>query len=231
VGLLIVRENTEGLYVGEEHGDGERATALRVITESASRRIAHRAYELAQAEERRRVTIAHKANILPLTCGLFRDAARRIAAEYPDVETDEMLVDALAFRLAHDPESFDVILTTNLFGDILSDLAAVWCGGMGMAPSVNLGDENVLAEPVHGAAPDIAGQGIANPLAAILSAALLLRYGWGESTLASMLEQAVDQVLRDGARTPDLVQPGERAVSTVEMEHLVHHALDSMRKE
>jgi len=231
VDLLIVRENTEGLYVGEEQSNGERATALRVITRSASQRIARRAYELAQAGDRRRVTIAHKANILPLTCGLFRDTVREVAAEYPELTTDEMLVDALAFRLARDPESFDVILTTNLFGDILSDLAAVWCGGMGLAPSVNLGDEYVLAEPVHGAAPDIAGQGIANPLATILSAALLLRYAWGESTLASMLEQAVDQVLRDGARTPDLVQPGERAVSTVEMEHLVHHALNSMRKE
>jgi len=226
VDLLIVRENTEGLYVGEEQGDGERATATRVITRAASQRIALCAYRLADEQSRRRVTIAHKANILPLTCGLFRDTVRGVAAGYPEIETDEMLVDALAFRLANDPESFDVVLTTNLFGDILSDLAAVWCGGMGMAPSINLGDRFVLAEPVHGAAPDIAGRGIANPLATILSAALLLRYAWDEPALAQTLEQAVDQVLRDGARTPDLAGAGAESISTMEMERLVSSALD-----
>ncbi len=231
VDLLIVRENTEGLYVGEEEGDEERAIARRVITRRASRRIARRAYELARSSGRRRVTIAHKANILPLTCGLFRDTARQVARDYPEIETDEMLVDALAYRLVRDPESFDVILTTNLFGDILSDITAAWCGGMGMAPSVNLGDGVVLAEPVHGAAPDIAAKGIANPLATVLSAALLLRFAWHEPALAASLEQAVSQVLRAGSRTPDLAGPGERAVSTEEMANLVSQTLDGMRKE
>ena len=231
VDLLIMRENTEGLYVGEEQGDDERATATRVITKAASQRIARRTYALAREQGRHRVTIAHKANILPLTCGLFRDTARAVAGEYPEIETDEMLVDALAFRLAHDPESFDVVLTTNLFGDILSDLTAVWCGGMGMAPSINLGDRFVLAEPVHGAAPDIAGQGIANPLATILSATLLLRYAWHEPALAQSVELAVDRVLRDGARTADLAENGEQTISTVEMEQLLTNALKHGRKE
>ncbi len=231
VDLLIMRENTEGLYAGEEQGDGERATATRVITKAASQRIARRTYALAREQGRRRVTIAHKANILPITCGLFRDTAREIAADYPEIETDEMLVDALAFRLAHDPESFDVILTTNLFGDILSDLTAVWCGGMGMAPSINLGDKFVLAEPVHGAAPDIAGRGIANPLATILSAALLLRYAWHEPALAQAVEEAVDRVLREGARTADLARNGEQTISTVEMEQLLTNSLKRVRKE
>lgn len=231
VDLLIVRENTEGLYVGEEEGDENRAVAQRVITRSASRRVARRAYELARSAGRRRVTIAHKANILPLTCGLFRDTVRQVARDYPEIETDEMLVDALAYRLVRDPESFAVILTTNLFGDILSDITAAWCGGLGMAPSVNLGDSVVLAEPVHGAAPDIAGKGIANPLATILSAALLLRFAWHEPALAASLEQAVSQALRTGSRTPDLAGPGEQSVSTEEMADLVSQALDGMRKE
>jgi homoisocitrate dehydrogenase len=218
VDLLIVRENTEGLYAGRERLEdgGDTAVAERVITRRASRRLAERALALlgagprgagaGQAPAPRRLTIVHKANILPLTDGLFRDTVRGVVASGtaaagwrgPVIEVDEMLVDLAAYRLAAEPERFDGIITTNLFGDILSDLAAYWCGGMGLAPSINLGDGIALAEPVHGSAPDIAGTGAANPIAAILSAALLARYAWGQEESAGRIEQAVCQALAGG---------------------------------
>lgn len=207
VDLLIVRENTEGLYVGKERSDGEVAVAERIITRAASERIARLAFRLAQ-KRRRKVTVVHKANVLPKTCGLFRGAAFSVAADYPEVEVDEMLVDAMAMWLAKSPERFDVVLTPNLFGDILSDEASVWAGGLGMAPSLNLGEGVALAEPVHGSAPDIAGKGIANPIGAVLSGAMLLRYHLGREEEAALVEEAVRRVLAEGLRTPDL--PGDR---------------------
>lgn len=186
VDLVVVRENTEGLYAGRERvvQGGDTAIAERVITQRASERIARVAFELARSrgmmnDQRRSspsVTIVHKANILRATCGLFRAAALRVAAEYPDVAADELLVDTAALQLVQRPERFDVIVTTNLFGDILSDVASYWGGGLGLAASANIGDRQALFEPVHGSAPDIAGQGVANPLAAIGAAALLLDY-------------------------------------------------------
>lgn len=200
VNLVIVRENTEGLYAGRERSHSGQAVAERVITAAASQRIARRAAELVQADGRRRVTLVHKANILPITDGLFRDSARQALEEArrtgEDWQVDEMLVDTAAYRLAASPESFDVIVTTNLFGDILSDEAAHWCGGMGLAPSLNWGDSLAVAEPVHGSAPDIAGKGIANPVAAILSAALLARYFWKLPHVAGQIEAAVQDALR-----------------------------------
>ena len=176
IDLLVVRENTEGLYSGRERlaDGGATAIAERVITARASERIARVACE--QARRRRgRLTVVHKANVLKETCGLFRRVALDVAAGYPDVAVDELLVDAAAMWLARDPGRFDVIVTTNLFGDILSDLAAGMTGGLGLAASANVGDGRpVLFEPVHGSAPDIAGHGTADPRAAILSAALLL---------------------------------------------------------
>jgi len=176
IDLLVVRENTEGLYSGRERLEDGGATAIaeRVITARASERIARIACE--QARRRRgRLTVVHKANVLKETCGLFRRAALEVAAGYPDLAVDELLVDAAAMWLARDPGRFDVIVTTNLFGDILSDLAAGMAGGLGLAASANVGDGRLaLFEPVHGSAPDIAGQGTADPRAAILSAALLL---------------------------------------------------------
>lgn len=176
IDLLVVRENTEGLYSGRERlaDGGATAIAERVITARASERIARMACE--QARRRRgRLTVVHKANVLKETCGLFRRVALDVAAGYPDVAVDELLVDAAAMWLARDPGRFDVIVTTNLFGDILSDLAAGMTGGLGLAASANVGDGRpALFEPVHGSAPDIAGQGTADPRAAILSAALLL---------------------------------------------------------
>ncbi len=201
VDLIIVRENTEGLYVGEEQGNQERAEAVRRITRAASERIGMLAARFA----RQRLTIVHKANVLPLTDGLFRDAVRTtIRTIRPDVDVEEMLVDVAAYHLARTPERFDVIVAPNLYGDILSDLAAVWCGGLGLAPSINLGKGVAVAEPVHGSAPDIAGKGIANPIAAVLSGALLCRYVWYLPKAAVAIEEGVRRALQAGAATPDL---------------------------
>jgi homoisocitrate dehydrogenase len=218
IDLLIVRENTEGLYAGRERREGDRAIAERVITAHGSERIARAAFEAARkrivrpaartgpadgGEARAAVTIVHKANVLKVTDGLFRDACRRVAAEFPDVAVNEMLVDAMAMRLVRDPEHFDVIVTTNLFGDILSDEASALVGGLGVAPSANVGERVAVFEPVHGAAPDIAGQGIANPVGAILSAAMLLEH-IGQTAAAGRVRQAVWDTVQAGELTPDL---------------------------
>jgi homoisocitrate dehydrogenase len=178
IDLLIVRENTEGLYSGRERVEDDGATAIaeRVITRHASERIVRAACEQAIAR-RRRLTIVHKANVLKETCGLFRRVAFEVTTAYPDLEVEEMLVDTAAMRLVQEPTRFDVIVTTNLFGDILSDLAAGLTGGLGIAPSANLGvGRPAVFEPVHGSAPDIAGKGIADPRAALLSTAMLLAF-------------------------------------------------------
>jgi len=191
VDLVVVRENTEGLYAGRERleDDGETAIAERVITRRASERIVRAAFDLARrrstlersnverSNAQPNVTIVHKANVMRETCGLFRATALHVAEEYPDVAHEELLVDNCALQLVQHPERFDVIVTTNMFGDILSDLASYWGGGLGLAVSANLGAAgHALFEPVHGSAPDIAGQGVANPLAAIGCAALLLEH-------------------------------------------------------
>lgn len=215
VDFVIFRENSEGLYAGREHLEGpagETAIAERVITRGASQRLARRAAELMCAEQRQRLTIVHKANILPLTDGLFRDSVRQVLADEAAIQMDELLVDAAALRLIATPTDFQALITTNLFGDILSDEASYWMGGMGLAPSLNLGDGIALAEPVHGSAPDIAGQGIANPIAAILSAALLLRYHWHEPAAAERIQQAVCAALAGplaGACEPSPKSTGE----------------------
>jgi homoisocitrate dehydrogenase len=210
VDLLIVRENTEGLYSGRERREGDTAIAERVITRAASERIARTAFEQARkrstlhAPRSPRVTIVHKANVLKLTDGLFRECCLAVAAEYPDVVVNEMLVDAAAMWLVKDPARFNVIVTTNLFGDILSDLAAGLVGGLGVSPSANLGAGQVAVfEPVHGSAPDIAGRGLANPVGAILSATLLLEHlGDGES--AGRVARAVAETVAAGIVTADL---------------------------
>jgi len=195
VDLIVVRENTEGLYVGREHRDGDTAVAERVITRQASYRIGTMALNLMEQLNRSRLTIVHKANVLPVTDGLFRDSVREAAAAKSrdgfSVEIDELLVDVAALKILEDPLRFDVVVTTNLFGDILSDAASYWGGGLGLAPSLNLGDEIALAEPVHGSAPDIAGTGQANPMAAILSAAMLARHAWNLPEAANRIETAV----------------------------------------
>jgi homoisocitrate dehydrogenase len=227
VDLVVVRENTEGLYAGRERVEdgGNTAIAERVITRQASERIVRAAFELARRRAREEVrssrntpmvTIVHKANVLRETCGLFRSSALDVAREYPDVTCDELLVDTCALQLVTNPERFDVLVTTNLFGDILSDVACAWGGGLGLAVSANLGPTHALFEPVHGAAPDIAGQGVANPLAAIGCAALLLEHLAGRTSAAEhepndlfalwagRIRTAVRRALVDGPHTPDL---------------------------
>lgn len=214
VDMIIVRENTEDLYTGAESVslDGGQGTAQKIVTRVASERVSHRAYRLARANGRKRVTIVHKANVLPKSDGLFRRVALEVAEQYPDIETDELLVDTAAYWMVKAPSRFDVILTSNLYGDILSDMGAAWGGGLGLAPALNLGDEAAIAEPVHGTAPDIAGKGIANPTATILSVALLLRHHWGQVALAERIEYAVTKAIQDGFHTIDVEPKG--ALST-----------------
>jgi isopropylmalate/isohomocitrate dehydrogenase-like protein len=200
--FYIVRENTEDLYLGLEESDGQEARAVRVITRRASERIARFALALAK-DSRRRLTVAHKANILRKTDGLFRDAAFQVAVEFPEVEVDELLVDTAAMLLVTNPARFDVLVTTNLYGDILSDVAAGVAGGLGLAASANIGDEVALFEPVHGSAPDIAGRGIANPAAAILASAMMLDH-LGYRAEASRLRAALWETIASGQVTPDL---------------------------
>jgi homoisocitrate dehydrogenase len=209
IDLLIVRENTECLYVKRERleDDGNTAIAERVITRTASTRIARMAFEQARQKAKTKrqkglVTIVHKANVLSISDGLFREAALAVAAEYPDVAVEEQLVDSMLYRLIREPQRYDVVVAPNLYGDLLSDAAAALVGGLGLAPSANVGDTFVLVEPVHGSAPDIAGKGIANPIGAILAAAMLLRH-LGEDA-ASRVEAAVHSVLAEGPHTPDL---------------------------
>lgn len=182
IDILIVRENTEGLYSRVEHTEnkGRTAIAQRIITAEASERIVRVACEQAM-QRNQKLTIVHKANVLKETCGLFRQTALATIEDYPELRVDEMLVDACAMRMVMNPTQFDVLVTTNLFGDVLSDLAAGLTGGLGLAPSANIGEGVPLFEPIHGSAPDIVGQGIADPRAAILSACLMLdNFGYTE---------------------------------------------------
>ena len=202
--IVIVRENTEGLYkmVGDRGPDW--GVNVRVITRRASERISRFAFDLAEREGRGKVTSVHKNNVLDKTCGVFLEACRSVAASHPQIEYEEMIVDACAMKLILTPEKFEVLVTTNMFGDILSDEAAGLVGGLGMVPSANIGEENAIFEPVHGTAPDIAGRGIANPMAMMLSASMMLEW-LGEDDEAKTVERAVMRVLKDGrVRTPDL---------------------------
>ena len=203
VDLVIVRENTEGFYSGIEFELEDSAFTLRMITRRASEKIAKFAFDLAM-KRRRKVTVVTKANVLRKSCGLFREVSLLVAKDYPEVEVNELFVDVAAMNLVLKPQAFDVILTSNLFGDILSDEAAGLVGGLGIASSANIGDDYALFEPVHGSAPDIAGKGIANPMAAVLSAKMMLDY-LGENKWAEHVENAVVTVLREGKHlTPDL---------------------------
>ncbi len=195
IDMIVVRENSEGLYIGDETSDGDTAVARRVITRTASDRIAALTASICNRLNREHVTIAHKANVLPLTDGLFRDVVRARLAADCDAKVAELLADVAALKMVGEPERFDVLVTTNLFGDILSDAAAHWGGGLGYAPSINIGDSCAVAEPVHGSAPDIAGQGLANPIAAVLSAALLAEYVWDDLAAAQKIRRAVNTVL------------------------------------
>lgn len=218
VDLVVVRENTEGLYVGQERREGDTAVAERRISREASYRIGRTAARLALQHPNQTLTIVHKANVLPLTDGLFRDSVREAVSgvdQGGELTVNELLVDFAALKLIQQPDAFGVLVAPNLYGDILSDLAAYWCGGLGMAPSLNLGDAHALAEPVHGSAPDIAGRGLANPAAAILSLALLMRSRWGLSEEASLLEGAVQFALQQVGR-----EAGTEAITVSVLEAL-----------
>ncbi len=210
IDLVIVRENTEGLYKGYEYMLDEVAVGLRVITRRGCERIARYGFELAK-KRRRKLVAVHKANVMKITCGLFAKVCRSLSKEYPEVSYSEMYVDAAAMNLIRKPEEFDVIVTTNMFGDILSDEAAQIVGGLGLAPAANIGEGYAIFEPVHGCAPDIAGRGIANPTSLILSAAMMFEWLGGRHSdrkcleASKLLTRAVEETLRERRfLTPDL---------------------------
>jgi isocitrate dehydrogenase (NAD+) len=199
--IVIVRENTEGLYSGIEWKGDDAAFTLRVISKKASDRIARYAFNLAM-KRKKKVTVVTKSNIMRETCGLFRETSFKVAEEFPEVTTEEVLIDAMSMKLIKEPEKFDVVLCPNLFGDILSDEAAGIVGSLGLLPSANIGEKYALFQPVHGSAPDIVGKGIANPVATILSAKMMLDH-FGEKK-AKKIEEAIDSVFNNGMFTKDL---------------------------
>jgi len=211
IDLVFVRENTEDVYKGLEFSLSDTTLCLRVITRKSSERIAKKAFELARKRSiKRKVTAVHKANVMKITCGLFASVCREIARQYSDIAFDEQYVDAAAMRLIKAPQEFDVIVTTNMFGDILSDEAAQLVGGLGMAPGANIGDNFAIFEPVHGSAPTRIGKHTANPCSMILASKMMLEW-LGEqhndskcSVAAKAVEDAVVKTLRRGVTVPDL---------------------------
>lgn len=207
IDLFTIRENTEGMYSGEGQSvtaDGKRAESKSVVTQAGSERVIEYAFKLAQDRKRRRVTLLHKANILKSTSGLFLEVGRKVAQRFPDIEYNEMIIDAASMYLVMDPHRFDVIVTTNLFGDIISDLCAGLVGGLGMAPGANIGKEVAIFEAVHGSAPDIAGKNLANPCSLLFAATLMLEH-LDLYQCSHRVKSAVREVLTKKDRvTPDL---------------------------
>ncbi|MFH1415948.1 MAG: isocitrate/isopropylmalate dehydrogenase family protein [Elusimicrobiota bacterium] len=202
--VVIFRENTEGLYIQKEYMRGEEAVSEKVVTEAKTRRIAKAAYSKAREWGRKRVSIVQKSNVLRLTDGMFRDVCREVAKDYPEIETDEKYIDNACYQLVRNPSSFDVIVTTNLYGDILGDLAGGVADGLGFAPSGQIGDKLALFEPVHGSAPKYVGMNKVNPIATILSAKMMLDY-LGMAEEADAIEKAIVDVLKEGkVRTYDI---------------------------
>lgn len=195
--LVIVRENSEDLYMGIEYmAKDDVAQSIKVITKGASERIADFAFKVAEKESRSKVTLTHKANIMKLSDGLFLESGRTVSKNYPDIKFEDVIVDAMSMKLVMKPQDYQVIVAPNLYGDILSDMAAGLVGGLGMAPSANIGEETAIFEPVHGSAPDIAGMNIANPTAAILSGIMMLRH-IGEDSAALKIENALKKTLKN----------------------------------
>jgi len=203
INIILFRENTEDLYTGEEYKIPGGAVAKRVITKKASKRIIQTAFEFAVKNKRKKVTVVHKANVLRLTDGLFLKIAQSLSRKYSNIIYEEMLVDSCAMQLIKKPESFDVVVTTNMFGDILSDEIAALTGGLGVAASANIGKTQALFEPVHGSAPKYAGKNSANPLASFLSACLMLEY-LGEIKTAIKIKKAINSSLQNKYMTKDL---------------------------
>jgi len=220
--MVVVRELTGGLYFGERgrKDDGNTAYDTMIYSVPEIERVVRAAFRLA-AGRRKKVTSVDKANVLE-SSRLWRETATRVAQEYPDIAFENLLVDSCAMHLIRRPTAFDVIVTENMFGDILTDEASMLSGSMGMLPSASLAEGRLgLYEPIHGSAPDIAGQDLANPLAAILSAALLLRYSLGLEEEAAIVEGAVDRALAEGYRTPDIAEPGSETMGTRAMGDLI----------
>lgn len=230
VDLLVVRELTGGLYFGEKRREkvpgGERAIDVLEYSTYEIERIVHLACEAAR-KRRKKVTSVDKANVLE-SSRLWREVANQVALEYPDVEFSHMYVDNCAMQLIRNPRQFDVIVTENMFGDILTDEASMLTGSLGMLPSASIGGKVGMYEPSHGSAPDIAGQGKANPLATILSAAMMLRYSFDLEQEALAVEQAVREVLAEGYRTPDIAEPDQKLVNTREMGDLVARKVEEV---
>jgi isocitrate dehydrogenase (NAD+) len=212
IDIITVRENTQGAYLAADSkvsDDGETAESKMVVTRAGCARVTRYAFELARSANRKKVTIVHKANILKTVSGMFLDVAREVSRDYPDIEAEEMIVDATCMKLVMNPWQFDVIVTTNLFGDIISDLCAGLVGGLGLAPGANIGENAAMFEAVHGSAPDIAGLHIANPCALILSAAQMLSH-LGREDRALRLRAAIRATIVAGDRTtPDLGGHGD----------------------
>ncbi|MFN2433092.1 MAG: isocitrate/isopropylmalate dehydrogenase family protein [Gemmatimonadota bacterium] len=228
VDLVLIRENTQGLYTGIEHYIDAKKTAAEsivIITREAAERVIRYAFEYVRRNRRRKLTIVHKANILKFSQGLFLDTGRSLAAEYPDVPLDDKIIDNTAMQLVLDPGQFDVMVTTNMFGDILSDLCSGLVGGLGLAPSANIGEEAAIFEAVHGSAPDIAGKDLANPSALLLSASLMLEH-LGELDTARRVRAALVGTLREGrSLTRDLGgELGTRAFADAVVERLQRSA-------
>jgi isocitrate dehydrogenase (NAD+) len=227
VDIVIVRENTEGLYAGLEHyltPKKDIAESLAVVTRSGSERIVEYAFKYARENNRKKVTVCHKANILKYTQGLFLDVAREVAARYPDIQFDEKIIDAACMHMVMNPQQFDVVVCTNMFGDILSDLTAGLVGGLGLIPGANIGNDAALFEAVHGSAPDIAGKNLANPTAVIMAGAMMLSH-LGEQKAATRVIKAVEKVVNEGKFvTPDL-NPHSKA-GTIEMGNAIVDAME-----
>jgi 3-isopropylmalate dehydrogenase len=218
IDLVVVRENTEGMYAdrnlyygnGEIMPDPDTVLSFRVVTRKGSERIARVGLELAASRKKQYATLVHKMNVLDKGCGMFVNSAKHVAENYPQLKLDDYHVDAFALYLVQRPEDFDVIITTNMFGDILSDLTAGLVGGLGLAPGLNLGEEFMIAQATHGSAPTIANQGIANPTAEILSAKMMLEWlgirhlDDTAARAARLIEESIDHVLQQGIKTPDL---------------------------
>jgi len=229
VDLIVFRENIEEFYSGIEHYiDAQKSAAetIGVVTRTGSERIVRAAFEYARKHDRKKVTIVHKANILKYTSGLFLDVGKKVAQDYPDIECNDRIIDNMAMQLVLNPHQFDIIVTTNLFGDILSDLCSGLVGGLGLAPGANIGYEAAIFEAVHGSAPDIAGKNIANPCAMVLAGAMMLDY-LGELAASSKIRRAIAETIQEGKSLTRDLNP-EQPVGTIEMTETIIEKIITM---
>ncbi len=231
--MLVVRELTGDVYYGEPRGifveKGKRIGINTMkYTENEIRRVVRKSFEIAQ-KRRKKLTSVDKSNVLEVS-GLWREIVEEVSGDFPEVELEHLYVDNCAMQIVRRPSTFDVIVTGNIFGDILSDEAGVVVGSLGMLPSASIGDRYALYEPVHGSAPDIAGKGIANPIATILSASMMLKYSFGMDSASELIERAVDKTLKEGYRTPDIYSEGCKKVGTDKMTERIIQNMEAMAR-